>query len=405
MKVIIAAVSSNRAMSGVSRHAANLVNGLLTQLEVSALHLLVAPWEYNYVRESISRMDTRLHIHAVHLRSGTLHRNLWYYRTLPSVAEQLHADIVHIAYPSPIDGPAFPCPVVVTLHDLYPYDIPSNFGFPKVFFNRIVLRQCLQNANAIACVSDSTRLRLGIKIPKAMSKAVTIYNCVEGGPVPKKPSFVSTWNGAPFLLCVAQHRRNKNIIVALRAFRQLIVQNEISPEAKLVIVGMPGPESAELYAFVRGSHLAERVVFASGISDAELQWCYRNCEVLLAPSTVEGFGLPVVEAQFAGCRVICSDIPAFREVGRCGCSFVELVSCAEELFAKAVLLSLSEARPVPAQLNHLAPSHVSQQYMRLYKLLLASPKTSGVLSGIQEKPSGLGASSPLADEVPTTARY
>lgn len=405
MKVVIAAVSSNRAMSGVSRHAANLVKGLLTRPDVATLHLLVAPWEYNYVRESIGCVDTRLYIHAVHLRSGTLPRNLWYYFTLPSVAEQLLADIVHIAYPSPIDGSAFPCPVVVTLHDLYPYDIPSNFGFPKVLFNRMVLRQCLQNANAIACVSDSTRLRLGVTIPKAMWKALTIYNCVEGGPVPRKPSFVSTWNEAPFLLCVAQHRRNKNIMVALRAFRRLIVHNEISLEMKLVIVGMPGPESADLYSFVRGFHLAERIVFASGISDAELQWCYRNCEVLLAPSTVEGFGLPVVEAQFAGCRVICSDIPAFREVGRRGCRFVELAPCAEELFAKAVLLSLSEPRPLPAPLNHLAPGRVAQQYLRLYQLLLSSAKTSGGLSGIQDNTSGLGAKSLLADEVPTTARY
>lgn len=405
MRIVVAAVSSNLAMSGVSRHAANLVKGLLTRPDVSTLHLLIAPWEYKYVCESISRTDTRLHIHPVQLERGTIRRNIWYYRTLPSVAEQLHADIVHIAYPSPIRASAFPCPVVVTLHDLYPYDIPSNFGFPKVIFNRIVLRQCLHNANAIACVSDNTRLRLGIKLPKTMSKAVTIYNCVEGGPVPKKPSFVSTWNDAPFLLCVAQHRRNKNIIVALRAFRQLIARNEISSETRLVIVGMPGPESADLYVFVRDFHLAARVVFASGISDAELQWCYRNCEVLLAPSTVEGFGLPVLEAQFAGCRIICSDIPAFREVGRRGCRFVELASCAEDLFAKAVLLSLSEPRPVPAQLNHLAPGHVAQQYLRLYRLLLALPKSSGVSSGLKEKPSGLAANCPLADEVPTAARY
>ena len=176
MRIVVAAVSSNLAMSGVSRHAANLVKGLLTRPDVSALHLLVAPWEYNYVCESISRKDARLHVHPVQLKRGTLRRNLWYYRTLPLLAEQLHADIVHVAYPSPIHASAFPCPVVVTLHDLYPYDIPSNFGFPKVLFNQIVLRQCLHNANAIACVSESTRLRLGEKLPKAVSKAVTIYN-------------------------------------------------------------------------------------------------------------------------------------------------------------------------------------------------------------------------------------
>ncbi len=404
MRIVVAAVSSNRAMSGVSRHAANLVNGLLTRSEVSALHLLVAPWEYKYVCESISRADSRLHIHAVQLRPGTLHRNLWYYRTLPSVAEQLCADIVHIAYPSSLHAAAFSCPVVVTLHDLYPYDIPSNFGFPKVIFNQIILQHCLRSASAIACVSDSTRLRLGIKIPRATPKAVTIYNCVESGPVPVKPPFVSTWNEARFLLCVAQHRRNKNIILALRAFTLLIDRKQISPETRLIVVGMPGPESADLYGFVRSARLTERVVFESGISDAELQWCYRNCEVMLAPSTLEGFGLPVIEAQFAGCRIVCSDISAFREVGGSGCRFVELVPGAEEQFAKAILSSLREPRPAPAQLPHLAPGHVSQQYMRLYQLLLASSEAAGVSSRIKGEPLSLVANSSVADKVPTAAR-
>jgi glycosyltransferase involved in cell wall biosynthesis len=403
MRIVVAAVSSNRSMSGVSRHAANLVNGLLTRGEVSALHLLVAPWEHKYVCESITRTDSRLHVHAVQLRRGTLQRNLWYYRNLPGIAEQLRADVVHFAYPSPLHASAFPCPTVVSLHDLYPYDIPSNFGFPKVLFNRMILRQCLQRVNAIACVSDSTRLRLGVQMPETMLKAVTIYNCVESGPVPVKPPFVSTWHDAPFLLCVAQHRRNKNVLVALRAFRQLIARKEISQNTRLIVVGMPGPESAHLYKFVRDAHLNDLVVFVNGITDAELQWCYRNCELLLAPSTLEGFGLPVLEGQFAGCRIVCSDIPAFREAGGTGCRFVELGPAAEEQFAHAVVSSLRQPRPVPANLPHLAPGHVSQQYVRLYQLLLAAPKASGV-SGMRDEPLTLGAKSSLADEVPTPLR-
>jgi glycosyltransferase involved in cell wall biosynthesis len=397
MRIVVAALSSNHSMSGVSRHAANLVNGLLTRGEVSALHLLVAPWEQKYVSDSIARADSRLHVHAVPLRAGTLHRNLWYYRALPGIAEQLRADVVHFAYPSPIHASAFPCPTVVSLHDLYPYDIPSNFGFPKVLVNRMILRQCLYGANAIACVSDSTRLRLGMQMPEAMLKAVTINNCVESGPKPVKPSFVSTWHDAPFLLCVAQHRRNKNVMVALRAFRHLITRNEISQNTRLVVVGMPGPESAHLYRFVRDAHLNEHVVFVSGISDAELQWCYRNCELLLAPSTLEGFGLPVLEAQFAGCRIVCSDIPAFREAGGRDCRFVELGDDAEERFAQAVVLSLRQPRPAPAHLPHLAPGHVSQQYVQLYQLLLAA-------SGLKDKQLTVGAKSPLADEVPAPLR-
>jgi hypothetical protein len=48
----------------------------------------------------------------------------------------------------------FSCPILLTLHDLYPYEVPSNFGLPKVLFNRFILQQCLRSATSIACVSD-----------------------------------------------------------------------------------------------------------------------------------------------------------------------------------------------------------------------------------------------------------
>src|SRR5438552_6240417 len=178
MKVVIAAVSSNTHMSGVSRHAANIVRCLLTRSEVSSVHLLVAPWEHGHVCEAVARKDRRLRIHSVSVRPGTLARNLWYYFSLPAIAAQLEADIVHIAYPSPVQRHAFHCPTVVSLHDLYPYDIPANFGFPKVFFNRMVLQECLRSVNAIACVSESTRQHLYQRVPLAavnQSVTVTIY--------------------------------------------------------------------------------------------------------------------------------------------------------------------------------------------------------------------------------------
>lgn len=369
MRIVIAAVSSNPCMSGVSRHAANLAKCLLRQSEISALHVVVGPWEEKYVREAIRRDDSRLFIHPVQLRQGTLHRNRWYYRTLPAIAEQLRADLVHIAYPSLIRPKAFPCPTVVTLHDLYPFDIPSNFGFPKVLINRMILRQCLRNATAVACVSESTKQRLGVNIPKMLPKAVTILNCVESGPPPRKPSFFASWADQAFLLCVAQHRRNKNMLFALRVFKR-ILSLQVAPALRLVVIGLSGPESGKIHRFVQACKLEESVSFVDGISDAELNWCYRNCELLLAPSTIEGFGLPVAEAQLAGCRVVCSDIPAFREVGSEACIFVPLAADAEDQFVSKVVASLALRRPVPDWLPHLAPSAIGKQYLGLYTRLL-----------------------------------
>jgi glycosyltransferase involved in cell wall biosynthesis len=384
MKIVLAAVSAAAHLSGVTRHAANVARCLLTRSDVSAVHLLAAPWQYSSLQEAVARDDARLRIHSVHMGTNMLARNLWHYSDLPSVAAQLEADVVHLSYPVPMNRKAFHCPTVVSLHDLYPYDIPANFGFPKALFHRLVLWQCLRAANAIACVSDSTRQRLALRASgSVLEKAVTIYNSVEPAAPMSAQNPFPFWNGQPFLLCVAQHRRNKNIVLAMKIFQRLLRRGDIDPATRLVVVGVSGPETSRIHRFQVAAGMTERIVLLSGISDAEMQWFYSNCEALLAPSIVEGFGLPVAEALLAGCRIVCSDIPAFRELGACdSCRYVPLGPSAEEAFGDAICEVLRQPRSRPCSLPQLSGAVIAEEYMRLYRSLLAFGASSSLSAPI-----------------------
>lgn len=370
MKVAIAVVSSATHLSGVSRHAANLVRCLLTRIDISDVHLIVARWQYDSICGALSQDDPRLQIHSVSIGTNALSRNLWYYSEFPTLVGKLKVDVVHLAYPVPLNRQAFHCPTVVTLHDLYPYDIPANFGFPKVLFNRLILQQCLRSADAIACVSESTLRQLDIYAPQlALQKAITIYNCVEPGLFWAIKSPLPGWKDEPFLLCVAQHRRNKNILLALQVFLRLLRSSEINPARLLVIIGIEGPETARIHRFIHTAGLARHVILLHGVSDAELQWCYRRCELLLAPSIIEGFGLPIVEAMLNHCSVVCSDIPAFREVGGSYCHYARLQPAAEDAFVHAIELARKGPnRRVPA-IDRFSSSHVADAYLQLYTRL------------------------------------
>lgn len=372
MKVVVAAVSAPEHLNGVSRHAANVVRGLLTRQEISEVHILAGAWQQQTYTEAIARQDSRLHIHPVAMHKGTVSRNLWYYSELPRVAEQLGADVVHLGYPMPLSAKGFRCPTVVSLHDLYPFDIPENFGFAKSILNRQVLRQCLRSVDAIACVSESTRQRLGHWFgSRDLEKSVTILNSVE----PLSPNCARSpqplHRGQPFLLCVAQHRRNKNIQLALRVFEEALRQGALDPETLLVVVGVAGPETRRIREQLESTRLDGKIVTLSGIKDAELQWCYRNCELLLAPSLVEGFGLPVVEALMAGCRVVCSDIPAFREVGGDSCHYVQLGSQEIETFVRAIRETRRQPHILPASMPWLSAATIAEKYVILYRRLQA----------------------------------
>lgn len=373
MKVLIAAASYASNISGLQRHAFNVVRCLLPQPEITELHLVVAPWQRHLVQAAGVTPDPRLSIHVAEMDPGSLSRNIWHYRELPKLAARIEVNLVHFSYPVPVNAAAFDCPTVVTLHDLYPFEIPGNFGFPKFIFNRVVLKQCLRNVDAIACVSEATRLRLKQYVSDALwRKAVRIYNCVETGPASAKHSPVSNWHGEPFLLCVAQHRRNKNIPLLIRTFARLHRSGQLDADMRLVVVGITAPATNTVLRAVSDSGLGRSIHLLEGLSEAELQWCYSHCAALVAPSITEGFGLPVVEGLLAGCRIVCSDIPAHREVGDDRCRFVALGPNAEETLAAAVVAVLKEPRTVPALLPQFSTPVLARQYIDLYRTLRTS---------------------------------
>ena len=57
------------------------------------------------------------------------------------------------------------------------------------------------------------------------------------------------------------------------------------------------------------------IIFTGYVKDDELPTLYKNALLYVYPSLYEGFGIPLIEAQYSGCPVLCSDIPVFKEIG------------------------------------------------------------------------------------------
>lgn len=372
MNVLVSAVSHGIGISGVQRHALNLVRALETCPEVDEVHVALGPWQEAMHEELSESTSARLQLHTADAARGALSRNAWHYCDLPELAARLLVDMVHFTYPVPVNAAALICRSVVTLHDLYPYQIPSNFGFPKVVVNRGILWQCLRAVDGIACVSDHTMTELRrYNNATVAEKSVRIYNCVEPPGAANVAGAVEELWEAPFLLCVAQHRRNKNLRFLIRVFERLHKQRRIDARTRLAIVGTAGPETRYLLRQISKSQLSGLIWLFEGLSNNQLQWCFANCDALLAPSITEGFGLPVVEGLQAGCRVVCSDIAAFREFAEGHCRFVRLEgSSAEDRFADAIERSLAEPKPRGVRFPHLSPAAIGRECFSFYESVL-----------------------------------
>jgi len=104
------------------------------------------------------------------------------------------------------------------------------------------------------------------------------------------------------LLSVGRLRYYKGLDDLIRALPQI-------PHAKYVIVG-DGPMYDEWQQLARSAGVADRVFFASEVSDTELPYYYAACDLFVLPANAraEAFGTVIVEALAAGKPVISTEV-------------------------------------------------------------------------------------------------
>ena len=120
------------------------------------------------------------------------------------------------------------------------------------------------------------------------------------------------------VLFVGRLEKRKGIDVLLACAPSLC---DAFPDVRFVIVGddtIPGengvPYRREFEQSVAGQCLADRIVFTGAIDEAELWQRYADCDIFVAPSRFESFGLILVEAMMFGKPVIGGNTGGMREI-------------------------------------------------------------------------------------------
>ena len=116
----------------------------------------------------------------------------------------------------------------------------------------------------------------------------------------------------PSILMVGTLEPRKGHAQALAACEQLWAEGV---EANLVMVGVEGWNVKSLTDSLKNHReLGKRLFWLPRASDETLSKVYASATVLLAGSTGEGFGLPLIEGAMKNLPVIARDLPVFREV-------------------------------------------------------------------------------------------
>lgn len=114
------------------------------------------------------------------------------------------------------------------------------------------------------------------------------------------------------ILMVSRLVREKNIGLALEAFRELLREY---PKTGLVLVG-EGPERKNLESRIQNLELADSVRLV-GWQDNLISY-YKTADLYLLTSNFEGYGRSVVEAAAAGAPIVMTDVGVAGELIRDG---------------------------------------------------------------------------------------
>lgn len=129
-----------------------------------------------------------------------------------------------------------------------------------------------------------------------------------------RPELVSALGDRPAYMIVSTVEPRKNHQYLLDAF-DLLWQQGV--DVSLVIIGRIGWKVESLMKrMLDHPEYGRRLRHWQDLNDQELTYCYEHSKMLVFPSIIEGFGLPIVEALAHGLPVLASDTPIHREIGQ-----------------------------------------------------------------------------------------
>lgn len=114
----------------------------------------------------------------------------------------------------------------------------------------------------------------------------------------------------PFILYVGKPTKRRNLPNLLQAFARLKRHEGVPHRLLLIGSSLPGLSIADE---IRSLGLETDVVDLPYAEHEEIVLAYNACEMLVYPSSYEGFGMPVLEAMACGAPVIALDNTAFPE--------------------------------------------------------------------------------------------
>ena len=322
MRVAIDLTSLADNFSGIERYAACMTQALL-KIDDSNEYVLYFKDE---VHPEFSAYKTRDNVTTEVLSSHGLGKLIFSQLILPRALYCSRTDCsLFFAFPAPL---LYRGPSISTIHDLSCYDCPETMTAKSLLLWRALDRHAVSKNKRVITISQFSKDRI-VSHYKINPRRVVVAYCgvnqeqfnTEAGRGREEEIRERYSLPSRYFLSLATIEPRKNLKFLIKSWAEAFSQGRI--DADLVLAGRRGWKTEGLLKEIP-EKVMQHIHFTGFIADSDLPVLYRESLAFVFPSRYEGFGLPPVEAMASGARVICSDIPALREICEGGAEYFSI---------------------------------------------------------------------------------
>lgn len=204
---------------------------------------------------------------------------------------------------------------VITIHDMVFKYAPQTMKPYKGFVNTIITLLVIKLTKKILVVSNSTADDVIRNYPKYKDKVkVTNLGPKNFGEALAFSTLKDLNITKPYFLFVGTLEPRKNLRRLLYAYASL--SESVRDKTSLVITGCVGWGRQQIPELVKMLNIKNNVVITGYIDNKIMATLYKHAEFLALVSIYEGFGLPIIEANYYGTPVLTSNISSMPEVSK-----------------------------------------------------------------------------------------
>lgn len=200
---------------------------------------------------------------------------------------------------------------ILTIHDLnYLYEKEYKAKCSKIHRR---LQRKIDIASNIVCISEFARNDVRQNFDLKGKNCNVIYNQVKSLDqlMGVKPKY---YIKQPFFFAIGVIMEKKNFHVLLDLIKRYPDKHLYIAGKEHYVANLCSPYAEMIKERIRKENI-NNVTLLGAVSEEEKIWLYDNCEALLLPSLLEGFGLPMIEAMQFGKPVFSSNKTSLPEIG------------------------------------------------------------------------------------------